>query len=55
MEAIRDFLNSLASRDGQLKGEAVKLYIKNHDMVYLTIDRLDYISRVLIPLLDTLS
>ena len=25
MEAIRDFLNSLASTDGQLDGEAVKL------------------------------
>lgn len=30
MEAIRDFLNSLASMNGQLEGEAVKLYIKKN-------------------------
>lgn len=59
MEAIRDFLDNLAvvSVKGQeLAGGAVKLNVKNYNkMVYLSINRLDYISRVLIPFFDSLS
>lgn len=51
MEAIRDFFNNLGNGRG-LDGAAT-LYHSNN-MIYLTISRLDYIAKVLIPFFDTL-
>lgn len=55
MEAIRDFFNNLGSTilNGQCL-DAAKLSHHGEDMVYLTINRLDYISKVLIPFFDNL-
>nr|WDZ67655.1 homing endonuclease [Leptographium wingfieldii] len=58
MEAIKDYLNNLASplnNGAGLEGSAVSLsYKKSSNMLYLVINRLDYISLVLIPFFDGL-
>jgi hypothetical protein len=57
MEAIRDFFNNLGSTidNGQLLGDAARLSHHTNGMVYLTINRLDYIAKVLIPFFDDLT
>lgn len=59
MEALRDFFNNLGlvMINGQeLEGGAALLNIqKNHGMIYLSINRLDYISCVFIPFFDSLT
>lgn len=52
MEAIRDYFNNLASflnNGAGLEGDAVLLsHKKSSNMTYLVINRLDYITQVLI-------
>jgi len=56
MEAIRDYFNNLASslnNGAGLEGDAVLLsHKKSSNMTYLVINRLDYITQVLIPFFD---
>ena len=49
MEAIRDFFNNLgcAINNGQRLDDAARLSHHINDMIYLTINRLDYIARYL--------
>lgn len=57
MEAIRDYLNNLASSLNDRAGldGAIRLsYKKSSNMIYLAIHRLEYISLVLIPFLIVL-
>jgi len=57
MEAIRDFFNNLGSTidNEQPLGDAARLSHHINSMVYLTINRLDYIAKVLIPFFDGLT
>jgi len=58
MEAIRDYLNNLASSLNDRAGldGAIRLsYKKSSNMIYLAIHRLEYISLVLIPFFDRLT
>jgi hypothetical protein len=57
MEAIKDFFNNLGSTvyaNGQSLDNAATLYHSNN-MINLIINRLDYITKVLIPFFDTLT
>jgi len=56
MEKIQDFFNNLGKTvNGQDFNDVAKLRLShNKDMAYLTINRLDFITNVLIPLFDAL-
>ena len=57
MEAIRDFFNNLgcAINNGQRLDDAARLSHHINDMIYFTINRLDYIAKVLIPFFEDLA
>ena len=58
MEAIRDLFNNLdsSSTNGQGLDDAATLYTQeSSNMLYLKINRLDYITHVLIPFFDSLN
>lgn len=56
MEVIKDFFNNLGKTvNGRDLNDVARLSCRCNDMVYLTINRLDYITQVLIPFFDAIT
>lgn len=55
MKAIQDFFDNLGKTvNGRDLNDVARLSCRSNDMVYLTINRLDYITKVLIPFFNSM-